>query len=355
MQSMTDSNAKNSKKVGNVIKVLSVTGIVLACITAVFLTIKSMGDLFGAVVFAVIVAYLLLPLQKKLEKKMNAGISAFLCVVALFGLIVFVIMLVLPILFNELSSAAYQIRYIADDLKNRLNKIEEQLNWGISLSEILSGMTKLFEGNTADIIKNAVNSAIDFFKSLPAVVMMPVITFYLLKDRDYFISKFEFVIPVKWRSVLKDIFLSADRVIKNYVKTQILLAFIVGMATAIGYFLLGVPYAFLLGLLMGICEIIPYFGPIIAAVPACLLVLAVSPEKLIWTVAVIVLVQQSENSFLSPYVMGTNFDINPVTVIIVLWVSGDILGVAGFIFAIPIYVILKNLLSDLFCKLVKAG
>lgn len=355
MQSMTGSKSENNRKIGNIIKIISIIGIVLVSVFAGFFIVKSMGDLFGSVVFAVIVAYLLLPMQKKLEKKIKPAFSAFLCVTVFFGVIVFVIILVLPILFNEFSSAAYQIKYIVSYLQNLLDKIEDKLNLGISLSELLSNATKLFEGNAVDIIKNTVNSIIDFFRSLPAMVMMPVITFYMLKDRNYFISKTEFLIPVKWRAVLKNIFLSADRVVKNYVKTQILLAVIVGMATAAGYFLLGVPYAFLLGLLMGICEIIPYFGPVIAAVPACLLVLAVSPEKLIWTIAVIVAVQQLENSFLSPYVMGTNFDINPVTVIIVLWIAGDILGVAGFIFAIPIYVILKNLLSDLFGKLVKAG
>lgn len=353
---MTDSNTKkNNKKIGNIVKSISIIGIVFVSIYAVFFLINSMGDLFGTIVFAMIAAYLLLPLQKMFEKKLKPGFSAFLCVFAVFGVVVLMIMLVLPILFNELSSAAYQIKHVVDYLQNLLNKTEETLNLDISLSEILSNTTKLFEDNAVNIIKNVVNSVIDFFKGLPAMVMMPVITFYILKDRCYFISKFEFLIPVKGRAVLKNIFLSADRVIKNYVKTQILLAFIVGIATAAGYFLLGVPYAFLLGVLMGICEIIPYFGPVIAAVPACLIVLAVAPKKLIWTLAVIVAVQQLENSFLSPYVMGTNFDINPVTVIIVLWIAGDILGMAGFIFAVPIYVILKNLLTDMFSKLVKAG
>lgn len=346
---------KNHKTVSDIIKIIALSGIVILCLLLVIFAVRCMGDLFGAILLAVVIAYLLLPLQKTLEKKINSAFSALLCVVGLFGVLLLVITLVLPLIFKELSSAVSQIKYIVDYLQNLLNKIEDRLNLGISLSEILSNATKLFENNVIDIMKNAVNSIINFFKSLPAMIMVPVITFYMLKDRNYFISKIEFVIPVKWREVLKKIFFSADKVIKNYIKTQIFLAFIVGIATTVGYLLLGVPYAFLLGLLMGICEVIPYFGPVIASVPACLLVLAVSPNKLIWTVAVIVAVQQLENSFLSPFVMGSNFDINPVTVIIILWISGNVLGVAGFIFAIPIYVILKNLLSDIFDKLVKAG
>lgn len=346
---------KNHKTVSDIIKIIALSGILIVCLLLVIFVVRSMGDLFGAIMIAVIIAYLLLPLQKTLEKRLNPAFSALLCVVGLFGILVLVITLVLPLIFGELSSAVSQIKYIVDYLQDLLNKTEDRLNLEISLSDILSNTTKLFENNVIDIIKNAANSMINFFKRLPAMIMVPVITFYILKDRNYFISKFEFILPVRWREVLKRIVFSADKVIKNYVKTQIFLAFIVGIATATGYFVLGVPYAFLLGVLMGICEVIPYFGPVIASVPACLLVLAVSPNKLIWTIALIVAVQQLENSFLSPYVMGSNFDINPVTVIIILWISGNILGVAGFIFAIPIYVILKNLLSDIFGKLVKAG
>lgn len=358
MRSMKDLPENKQKTVGDIVKIIVLVGIAVLIFVLMFFVANIMGKLLGAIIVAIIISYLLMPLQKMFEKHIKRGLAAFLCVAVSFGIVVLVITLILPILIKELSSASAQIGKLAVRLIEIVKSAEDKLrdmNIDVSFGNILSKISFMLETNTTDVIKRFVDYVIGFFKSLPAIVMVPVITFYVLKDRAYLISKIEFIIPVKWRGTLKNLFLSADRVITDYVKTQLLLAFIVGIATAMGYLLLGVPYAFLLGLLMGICEIIPYFGPVIGAVPACLLVLTSAPEKIIWTVAVIVGVQQLENSFLSPYVMGTNFDINPITVIIVLWIAGDLLGIAGFLFAIPIYVILKNLLLNLFNKLVKAG
>ncbi len=358
MLSMKELSENKQKKAGDIIKITALIGIVLLISVIAFFAVKSMGELFGAIMVAIVISYLLMPLQRMLEKHVKRGLSAFFCVVISFGAVIAVITLIFPVLINEISSASAQLGkiavYVIDIVKNTEEKLKK-MNIDVSFGSILSSITSILETDTTDVIKSIVDSVISFFKSLPVIVMVPVLTFYMLKDRAVLVSRAEFVIPVRWRGTLKNMLSGADRVISDYVKTQLLLAFIVGMATAVGYFLLGVPYAFLLGLLMGVCEIIPYFGPVIGAVPACLLVLTSAPEKIIWTVAVIVGVQQLENSFLSPYVMGTNFDINPITVIVVLWIAGDVLGFVGFLFAIPIYVILKNIVLNLFNKLVKAG
>ena len=356
MRSMTD--LRKSSKTARVTKVVCV------CLTVGAFALLSVGigiglkSLFGAVFAAICGAYVLMPLQKQLEARLGKTVSALICVVVLYGAVVAAVVLLLPVLLEELAGATKQIGIIARWVIHVIGQIEDRINSmniPISLDDVMTGITRLVNEKTGSLVNNVIDGVIGFVKGFPTLVMLPILTFYFLKDRAYFASRLEFVIPMGWRMSIKKFATGADHVIKSYIKTQLLLSLIVGALTAVGYSLLGVPYALLLGMLMGVFELIPYFGPVIAAVPACLLVLSAEPTKILWTLGVILGVQQLENNFLSPYLMGAHFDINPVTVIAVLWLFGGLFGFVGFIIAIPVYVIVKDLAEAVFNRLVKVG
>ncbi len=359
MQSMTDSKEiKRKETFLKVAKIATVTGVLLLFTAAAVYIGISMGELLGAIVAAAFIAYLLLPVQRFCEKHMPGWLAAIFSVLISYGFIVTVVALLIPALINQMSSIMGQISaligHTGDFVSKIQNKINE-MNIPIEVGGIFNDGVSYVTGFISQSAKNMIDSMIGFARKLPVIALTPILTFYFLKDRSYFSEYFVFLIPVKWRKPLNKMFYGADKVIKGYVKTQLTVAFIVGVATMAGYFIVGVPYALLLGVLMGICELIPYFGPVIGAVPACIIVLMSAPDKLLWTIVTVVAVQQIEGNFLSPYLMGAHFDINPVTVIAVLWISGRLLGFAGFIFAIPIYVIFKDICKVVFNKLVKAG
>ncbi len=356
MQLTKDSQENKKHTAADIIKILAIILSIVGVMVAFIFVGRSMGKLLGAVAAAVIGSYLLIPLQLRLEKRLCKGLSALLCVLVLFGTATGILIWLFPIMLREIISASKQIGVVTEYLEDIFDVIEDrinELNIPVTFDSLLSGATQLIKNKAGDFVDRLISVVISFFKSLPVIITVPVMMFYMLKDRAYFLSAAEFMIPVNRRESLKKTLKEADLVLKSYIRSQLLLALLVGSATALGYAVLGVPWALLLGGLMGICELIPYFGPIIGAIPACVLVLSSSPDKLIWTVAVITAVQQLENCFLSPYVMGTSFDINPVTVITVLWVSGRVVGFAGFVFGIPIYVIVKNITVGIYNKLVK--
>lgn len=341
-----------------VAKALAIVGILaIFTIIVVYACIK-MGGLLSAVLAAAFIAYLLLPLQRIFEKYIPKWLSAILCVVISFGSIVLTVSFLIPVLFKQLNAVTSHVSYIIDWLNNILSKVQikiNEMNIPVSIDKIFDGWGDRLMAYLTDVSNGLIYKVIAFFEKIPLIFIVPILTFYFLKDRRFFVKYFVFLIPVKWRHPLSKIYKGADKVIKNYVKTQLIVAFIVGFATMIGYILLGMPYSVLMGLLMGICEIIPYFGPVLGAIPACLITLIWDPSKIIWTIGIVILVQQLESNFLSPYLMGANFDINPITVIVILWIFGNLFGFAGFIFAIPIYVIAKDVGKVVFNKLVKAG
>ncbi len=356
MKVLTETNKK--KLLLNVLKILAVSSIVILFFAAIIYIGAKMGNLLGVVVISAIIAYLLLPVQKLLEKRLPKWFAAIVVVLIAYGSIIAILSFLVPMIFKQLSSVTSQISYITDWINNITTKIQSKINdmnIPISLQDVLGGSITKLMGYLSDMTNSLIEHVISFFQKIPVITLIPILTFYFLKDRSFFAKYLVFLIPVKWRTPLGKIYCGADKVIKSYVRTQFIVAVIVGVATMIGYFIIGMPYAFLLGVLMGICEIIPYFGPILGAIPACIVVLIWDPSKIIWTIIAVIAVQQLEGNFLSPYLMGAHFDINPITVIAVLWISGNLLGFAGFIFAIPIYVIVKDVGKVVFNKLVKAG
>ena len=117
-------------------------------------------------------------------------------------------------------------------------------------------------------------------------------------------------------------------------------ALVVAVIATIFYWIVGIDYPLVLGLLMGIGDLIPYFGPIIAAIPAVLLAITVSPGKTIIIIIGILLLQQLDSSVITPRIIGDRIGLHPVTTIFVVMAGGYLWGIAGAIFAIPLAAVL---------------
>jgi predicted PurR-regulated permease PerM len=124
---------------------------------------------------------------------------------------------------------------------------------------------------------------------------------------------------------------------------QLVLAFIIGSTAALGLWLLGVPYFYVLALVAGVGELIPVVGPILAAIPAILVAFTVSVETGIFTASYFVIQQFVENHFLVPRVMQRQVGVSAVTVIAALLIGSELLGIVGALLAVPTAAILQVL------------
>jgi predicted PurR-regulated permease PerM len=133
--------------------------------------------------------------------------------------------------------------------------------------------------------------------------------------------------------------------LSKFIQGQLLTAIIVGVLETIGLFLVRVKYPLVLGVIGGIAEIIPYFGPVIGAVPAVAIALIESPIKAMWAVLVYVVVQQLENAYISPKIIEGRLGLHPVATIMVILAGGKFFGVAGMLLAVPVTAILRVLIK----------
>ncbi len=163
--------------------------------------------------------------------------------------------------------------------------------------------------------------------------IVPFWTFYLLKDAGDLQDSALDLIPATLRDDLMHLLKLIDGVLASYLRGQLILGVIIGVATAIGLTFLGVPYALLLGVVAAGFELIPNIGPFLGAVPTIMVTLAYAPQQ-IWPVIIFaILIQQLENLFITPRVLGDSVSLHPVLIMVVLVVGSEIGGLLGLYLA----------------------
>jgi predicted PurR-regulated permease PerM len=155
------------------------------------------------------------------------------------------------------------------------------------------------------------------------------------------------LVPPANRDLALDAMQDSERALRLWLRGQLISMVVVGLLTGIGLWALGMPSAFALGLLAGVLEFIPFAGPLLAAIPAVLLALAVSPDLALWVVLLYVAVQQFEGNVLTPLVQQYAVDLPGVVLLFSLLAFGTLFGVLGVILAAPLavvtYVLVKRL------------
>jgi predicted PurR-regulated permease PerM len=156
------------------------------------------------------------------------------------------------------------------------------------------------------------------------------------------------LVPPTRRKIAAEAMLESERALRLWLKGQAIAMVVVGLLTGLGLWALGMPSALALGLLAGLLEFIPFAGPIIAAVPAILIALAVSPELALWVTLLYVAIQQFEGNLLTPLVQQYAVDLPGAVLLFSLIGFGTLFGTLGVILAAPLAVVMMVLVKRLY-------
>lgn len=148
-------------------------------------------------------------------------------------------------------------------------------------------------------------------------------------------------IPLTQRDQVRNLIAEMEGKIGGYFRGQAILCVIIGAVSTLAFFVLRIPYALVLGLLMGIFEALPVIGPTLGAIPAVIITLAIAPDKVLLVVAVLVAIQVLENNLLVPRVMDESVGVNAIVSILAITAFGILFGLGGAILAIPLAAILQ--------------
>lgn len=216
-----------------------------------------------------------------------------------------------------------------------MNQLNEQV---ISFAQKLSSSAVDWAGN---LISTA-------SQIIVAILIMPFILFYLLrdgKDLKGHITKF---LPTAWRQPVGTVLSDMNNQLSNYVRGQVTVAAIVALMFSVLFSIIGLNYPITLGILAGFLNLIPYLGSFLAMIPAVILGLVAGPFMLIKVLIVFMIEQTIEGRFVTPLIIGSSLSIHPITILFVLLTSGQMYGVLGVLLGIPIYASIKVVLKAIF-------
>ena len=291
--------------------------------------------LFGAVVVASVFRALADILRKRLRlPDLVAVAGAVLIVLAAIG--------GMGTLFG--SQVAEQVEILEETLPRAWESFERRVGeWG--LGEALSqGVT----GGSA--FANVGRTLISVGSGIADTLVVVFGGIFLAAQPNFYRHGVVKLIPSGKRALVTDAMIDSERALRLWLKGQLIAMVIVGVLTGVGLWLLGMPSALVLGLLAGVLEFIPFAGPILAAIPAVLLALAVSPDLALWVVILYTAVQQAEGAVVQPLVQQYAVDLPGVVLLFALIAFGTLFGVIGVVLAAPLAVVSYVLVKRLYVR-----
>lgn len=310
---------------------------------------KLLGQFLHPIIWSVIFAYLLSPVVHFLEKRGLKRVWAVIFLYTfLFGALIFLSITITPKISKEISNLIELLPQYSDQANQFVNRIYLKIRQLDNISPQFAGVKEAIEENISHIqyyivntLKKLTTNLLGIFSHLVGLVLIPIFSFYFLKDGDYFKKKIIFLLPKCCREECVAIAKDIDILISKFIRGQLLVAAIVGICSTLALLLIGVDFAFLIGAVAGIFNVIPYFGPIFGAVPAVALALLDSPSKALWVIIAFTAIQQIESAILSPKIVGDSVGLHPITVILALLIGNEWLGIVGMLFAVPIAASIK--------------
>ncbi|OGZ41930.1 MAG: hypothetical protein A3C80_02145 [Candidatus Ryanbacteria bacterium RIFCSPHIGHO2_02_FULL_45_43] len=317
----------------------------IVLLIAVYLLFKVIA-VIGAVLVAVVIAAAFEPAILRMKKyKIPRTIT-----VILIYFIIFIVFLLA--VYSILPSLVQEARQFIRQLPEFVTEITAQLSGRFDFLplEVIGENFRIFIESRDFSIGQAVESlrqgASVIFGGLFSFVIIIVLSFYLSVQEQGVTKFLRIVVPENYEDYAVDLWSRTQRKIERWLQGQLLLGVIVGAIVYIGLSIMRIEYALTLAFLSAIFELIPFFGPIMAAIPGIIVATLQEPMLGLAVLILYVLVQQLENHLIYPVVVRKMIDIPPVIVILALIFGGQLAGFFGVILAIPFIVILTEMLND---------
>lgn len=342
-------------------------------VIAVYKTLDNFNDilsfiknLFGVLtpfIAGLIIAYILYIPSRKLEslyeknkitKKFARHLSVFSVYIIVIVLITIIINVVLPALSKSVADLASNIPSYYDSIMGYVDDIPD--DFIISKDTIIEAVDKiknidyasyLSSDRLIEYLKGMVSVAQAIFNIFVAIIM----SIYILLQRSdilKFIKKFSSAMFKEGTyNKLAKYFKRSNEIFFKFLSSQVIDAIIVGIITSVAMLIMDVKYAVLLGFMIGLFNIIPYFGAIVAVIIAVIITLVTGGvSQAIWMAVVIIILQQIDANIINPKIVGDSLNLSPILVIFAVTVGGAYFNFIGMFLAVPIVAVLKIILCD---------
>jgi len=313
--------------------------------------VERIGVIFLIIIGAIFFAYLVYPVVKWLNTKLPLILAILVVYAFIAGLIIVGLIYLIPAITSEVTTLVHdwpsiQARIIAW-VQNPKNPLLAHAPAALR-NEIAAAPRQIVtwvQTHGVATIGNAVMVLVGTVAFIGACIAIPVLGAYLLYDSETIKRFFIGFIPARRREATLTLLGELERVIGGFIRGQLLVGLSVGTLIAIGLTFIGEPYAILIGAIAGALDLIPYIGPVIAAIPALTIAFISGGFPLAVKVAVVfVLANQAEGHIIAPNIVSRTIQLSPSAVVIAILIGGELYGVIGMFIAVPLAGIIRVLL-----------
>ncbi len=294
------------------------------------------------IVIAIAVIYVLNPVVSRLESKGVARwLGSCLSYTALLGLLTLLGFLIVPSIADQGRDLAENFPTIYDDLITDLESLAKDVGLSAvdlpSYEELQESITSSQGDFFSDQIDEITDITLSVLESLFLLILAPVIAFYMLLDLPTLRRKAMELFPVQHQAEVAHVARQLGNAIGGFLRGQVLVALIVGVMTSFGFWLVGLPFWLLIGMIAGLLNIIPFVGPWVGGILGVLVALATTDlQTALWTAVVALVVQQIDNHFVSPTVLRATVRLHPALIILGLIVGATLGGFWGVVLIVPL-------------------
>ena len=322
-------------------------------------------------IYGAVIAYLLKPvcncvenfLRRLLPEKMGTAANMLAVAVSLlFGILVVyaLIMMIVPQLITSVTTLYYTAR----------NNLNDFVDWA-SHQEIIASNQKLLDfietsyDNLQDTLDNLVRTKLvpsmqsilsgaalgvmSFVTFLKNIIIGVIVSVYLLASRKKFGQQCKMIlyslIKPRWADIILEEVLYADKMFGGFINGKILDSAIIGVLCYIACLIFKFPSALLVSVIIGVTNVIPFFGPFIGAIPATLLILIQNPIKALWFVLFVLVLQQVDGNIIGPKILGNTTGLSSFWVLFAILLFGGLWGFVGMIIGVPLFAVIYDVLK----------
>ena len=322
-------------------------------------------------IYGAVIAYLLKPvcncvenfLRRLLPEKMGTAANMLAVTISLlFGILVVyaLIMMIVPQLITSVTTLSYTAR----------NNLNDFVDWA-SHQEIIASNQKLLDfietsyDNLQDTLDNLVRTKLvpsvqsllsgaalgvmSFVTFLKNIVIGLIVSVYLLASRKKFGQQGKLIlyslVKPRWANLIMEEIRYADRMFGGFINGKILDSAIIGVLCYIACLIFKFPSALLVSVIIGVTNVIPFFGPFIGAIPATLLILIQNPIKALWFVLFVLVLQQVDGNIIGPKILGNTTGLSSFWVLFAILLFGGLWGFVGMIIGVPLFAVIYDVLK----------
>jgi predicted PurR-regulated permease PerM len=335
------------------------TALILAVLVALAYVVYQVPDVLTMTVGGIALALVLSFPVRFLSRFVPRGLAILLSFLLVVGVAVLAALFIVPLVVEQLASLVSAVPEIANTVGQYLQGVLNSLqNRGLlpgDPDQIVSRIRDDLVNAARTVAGNVLSGAFGFITSTFgfAVTLFGVIFIgaYLLVDVHRVEAAFLRAVPHDYRRDAKTLWDASGYSLSRYLGGLALVLLIQGAISAVGLFLLGVPYALVLGAFVSVMAVIPYLGAWISAIPAVIVALTVSPTTAFLTALLYLGIQQLEGNFLTPKIQGDTLRVHPILVFLAVIIGGGLGGILGVIVAVPTLAVLRVLFDFFHARL----